>query len=75
MKKIMFVECDNCNNEGIINNNTYLNNKDNLDNIKCWNCEEIHVVDEDYIHDFFNDNYQFEEGFVYKKNDYTKQKS
>ncbi len=50
---IMFVECDYCNNDGIINNNTYLNNKDNLDNIKCWNCEEVYVLDEDYIHEFF----------------------
>ena len=50
---IMFVECDYCNNEGIINNNTYLNNKNNLHNIKCWNCEEVYIVDEDYIHNFF----------------------
>jgi len=50
---MMFVECDNCEEDGIINNNTYLNNKDNLHNIKCWNCEEVYIVDEDYIHDFF----------------------
>jgi transcription elongation factor Elf1 len=50
---IMFVECDYCNNDGIINNNTYLNNKNNLHNIKCWNCEELYILDEDYIHEFF----------------------
>ena len=66
----MFVECDNCEEDGIINNEVYENNKDNLENLKCWNCEEVYVVDEDYIHDFFSDNYQFEDGFVYKKSDY-----
>ena len=50
---IMFVECDYCDNEGIINNNTYLNNKNNLDNIKCWNCEEFYTLDKDYINEFF----------------------
>ena len=50
---IMFVECDYCDRDGIINNNIYLNNKDNLDSIKCWNCKELYIVDEDYIHEFF----------------------
>ena len=50
---IMFVECDSCNNDGIINNNTYLFNKDNLNNIECWNCEELYILDEDYMHEFF----------------------
>lgn len=50
---IMFVECDYCDNDGIINNDTYLNNKNNLDNIKCWNCKEFYILDEDYIHEFF----------------------
>jgi len=50
---IMFVECDSCNNDGIINNNTYLFSKDNLNNIKCWNCEELYILDEDYMHEFF----------------------
>ena len=50
---IMFVECDSCNNDGIINNNTYLFKKDNLNNIKCWNCEELYILDEDYMHEFF----------------------
>jgi len=50
---MMFVECDNCEEDGIINNNTYLNNRDNLHNLKCWNCQEVYIVDEDYIHDFF----------------------
>ena len=50
---IMFVECDYCNNDGIINNDIYLNYKDNLHNIKCWNCKELYILDEDYIHKFF----------------------
>jgi len=50
---IMFVECDSCNNDGIINNNTYLFNKDNLNNIKCWNCKELYILDKDYMHEFF----------------------
>ena len=50
---IMFVECDSCNNDGIINNNTYLFSKDNLNNIKCWNCKELYILDEDYMHEFF----------------------
>jgi len=48
-----FVECDNCEEEGIINNEVYINNKNNLHNIKCWNCGEVYILDEEYTHSTF----------------------
>ena len=54
LKIIDFVECDYCEHEGIINNYVYKQNKDNLDNIKCWNCDNVYIVDSDYMHKLFN---------------------
>ncbi len=55
MKYIIdFVECDNCEEDGIINNEVYENNKDNLENLKCWNCKKVYIVDEEYTHKTFS---------------------
>ena len=51
---IDFVECDNCEEDGIINNEVYKTNKDNLHNLKCWNCEEVYILDLEYTHNMFN---------------------
>ncbi len=50
---IEFIECDYCNQDGIINNTIYKRNKSNLENLKCWNCNEIYTLDTDYLHKLF----------------------
>lgn len=56
MKHIIdFVECDNCEEDGIINNEVYKNNKDNLENLKCWNCGEVYLLDLEYTHERFRE--------------------
>jgi hypothetical protein len=50
---IEFVECDNCQEDGIINNKVYETNKNNLDNLKCWNCKDTYVLDIDYLNKLF----------------------
>ena len=50
---IDFVECDYCDEDGIINNEVFNKNKDNLNNIKCWNCNNVYIVDEDYLKNLF----------------------
>jgi uncharacterized Zn finger protein len=51
---IEFVECDNCEEDGIINNEVYMKNKSNLTNLKCWNCGEVYILDEEYTHKTFS---------------------
>ena len=54
LQVIDFVECDYCEEDGFINNHIYKQNKKNLDNIKCWNCENVYIVDKEYMHKLFN---------------------
>jgi hypothetical protein len=54
LQVIDFVECDYCEEDGIINNYVYEHNKKNLNNIKCWNCDNVYIVDSDYMHKVFN---------------------
>ena len=55
MYYIEFIECDYCEQDGIINNRIYRKNKNNLKNLKCWNCSEIYILDTDHLHKLFKE--------------------